>query len=284
VIIFYSYMLQTIGTTFHTIFVIPIINVLVMLYDVLTSVGIPGALGFAIITITVAIRFLMHPLFQKQMKTAQVMKDLKPQLDALQKKYKKDPKKLQAEQLKLYQEAGINPASGCLFAIIQMPIIFGLYQALNQFFNTNGYSAKIQEINKQLYFPNFQIENLNTLFIGFDLAKSPAQAGLWFYYLIPVLTAGLQFWQSKVTMTANPMTDLSAIKDDKENKEKDKDGKKEGSTSEEFQKAMNTQMKYFFPIMIGYFSYTLPIGLSIYWNAFSLFSIIQHYITQKNKK
>ncbi|PJC31877.1 hypothetical protein CO051_03665 [Candidatus Roizmanbacteria bacterium CG_4_9_14_0_2_um_filter_39_13] len=277
-------MLQTIGTTFHTIFVIPIINVLVMLYDVLTSVGIPGALGFAIITITVAIRFLMHPLFQKQMKTAQVMKDLKPQLDALQKKYKKDPKKLQAEQLKLYQEAGINPASGCLFAIIQMPIIFGLYQALNQFFNTNGYSAKIQEINKQLYFPNFQIENLNTLFIGFDLAKSPAQAGLWFYYLIPVLTAGLQFWQSKVTMTANPMTDLSAIKDDKENKEKDKDGKKEGSTSEEFQKAMNTQMKYFFPIMIGYFSYTLPIGLSIYWNAFSLFSIIQHYITQKNKK
>jgi YidC/Oxa1 family membrane protein insertase len=57
-----------------------------------------------------------------------------------------------------------------------------------------------------------------------------------------------------------------------------KDGKeKEPSTAEDFQKAMNTQMRYFFPIMIGYFSYSLPVGLSLYWNIFSIFSIIQHY-------
>ena len=50
-------------------------------------------------------------------------------------------------------------------------------------------------------------------------------------------------------------------------------GKKDESG--DFQKAMNTQMKFMFPIMIGWFSYTLPTGLSLYWNVFSLFSIMQ---------
>jgi membrane protein insertase Oxa1/YidC/SpoIIIJ len=48
------------------------------------------------------------------------------------------------------------------------------------------------------------------------------------------------------------------------------------STGEDFQKAMNTQMKVIFPLMIGWFSFTLPVGLSLYWNIFSLFSIIQN--------
>jgi len=46
--------------------------------------------------------------------------------------------------------------------------------------------------------------------------------------------------------------------------------------SGDFQKAMNTQMKFIFPLMIGWFSYTLPVGLSLYWNIFSLFSIMQY--------
>jgi len=274
-------MFETLGTIFNTLFIEPILNILVFFHNLFVTVGIPGAFGFAIITITIAIRFLLHPFFEKQMKTAQVMKELKPQLDALQKKFKKEPQKLQKEQLKLYQEAGINPASGCLFAIIQMPIIFGLYQTLQLFlqFDKNGDAIKIKEINDKLYFPYLAVQKIDPHFFMFNLAYSPAQAGLWHYYLIPVVTAGLQYWQSKITLTANPMTDISPMKEDDKKSEK-----KESSTSDEFQKAMSTQMKYFFPIMIGYFSYTLPIGLSIYWNAFSLFSIIQHYISHRKKK
>jgi len=277
-------MFETLGTIFSMVFIEPILNILVFFHNLYVSVGIPGAFGFAIITITVVIRLLLHPFFQKQMKTASVMKELKPQLDALQKKYKKDAKKLQKEQLKLYQEAGVNPASGCLFAIVQMPLIFGLYQTLRLFlqFDKNGDVIKIQEINNKLYFPYLAVQKIDPHFFMYNLAVSPSQVGLWYYYLIPILTAGLQFWQSKVTMTANPMTDISPVKDDK--KKDEKDGKKESSTSEEFQKAMGTQMRYFFPIMIGYFSYTLPVGLSIYWNTFSLFSIIQHYMSHRKKK
>jgi YidC/Oxa1 family membrane protein insertase len=43
-------------------------------------------------------------------------------------------------------------------------------------------------------------------------------------------------------------------------------------------------MKYFFPVMIGYFSYSLPLGLSLYWNIFSIFSIIQHMHLNRGKK
>lgn len=280
-------MLATLGTIFNTIFIEPILNILVIVYDAFASVGIPGAFGFAIITITIAIRLLMHPFFQKQMHTARVMNELKPQLDNLKKKHKKDPQKLQKEQLRLYQEAGINPASGCLFAIIQMPLIFGLYQTLQLFlqFDKNGDAVKIKEINDKLYFSALKVQTIDPHFFMFNLALSPAQAGAWHYYLVPVMTAGLQYWQSRVTMTSNPMADVSPeSKNDEKKTNKDSDKAKEGSTSGEFQKAMNTQMKYFFPIMIGYFSYTLPLGLSIYWNAFSLFSIIQHYISHQKKK
>ena len=68
------------------------------------------------------------------------------------------------------------------------------------------------------------------------------------------------------------------------NKEKETEKEKSVSTSEEFQKAMNMQMKYIFPVMIGYFSYTLPTGMSLYWNAFSLFSIIVHLVDERKKK
>lgn len=280
-------MLQILGTIFNTVFIEPILNVVVIVYDILASFGIPGAFGFSIIIITIIVRLIMHPFFQKQMQTAKVMKGLKPQLDVLQKKYKKDPKKLQKEQLALYQKAGINPASGCLFAIIQMPFIFGLYQTLNLFlqFDKNGDAVKIHEINDKLYFTALHVQKIDPHFFMFNLAISPAQAGAWHYYLVPIATAGLQYWQSKVTMTANPMTDISSISNNENKKDEKEDvsKKKEGSTSDEFQKAMNTQMKYFFPLMIGYFAYTLPLGLSIYWNTFSLFSIIQHYISHRKK-
>ena len=54
----------------------------------------------------------------------------------------------------------------------------------------------------------------------------------------------------------------------------DKDKKKDDQG--DFQKAMNTQMKYMFPLMIGWFSYSLPIGLALYWNIFSIMGILQY--------
>ncbi|MFA9289057.1 MAG: YidC/Oxa1 family membrane protein insertase [Weeksellaceae bacterium] len=263
------------GNIFEIIFVNPVVNLLVVFYKLFLQVGLPGAFGFAIIAITLSIRGLLHPFFQQQIDTAHKMKGIKPKIDELSKKHKNDAKKLQQEQMRLYQEAGINPAAGCLFAIVQIPVFIGLYQTLQLFLVHGSENGVVKQINQKLYDSMLHIQSIDPNFFMFNLALSPAKAGEWYYYLIPVMTAALQYWQTQVTMPA--MTSEPAKTDKKDGSKKEE----KSNTSEEFQKALQMQMKYFFPIMIGYFSYTLPVGLSIYWNIFSLFSIIQHYLNAR---
>ena len=267
---------------FNTVFVIPTLNILVLFYKVFSTLKIPGDFGWSIIALTAFVRLILQPFFKQQIETAKKMQDLKPHLDRLSHKHKKDPKTLQSEQMKLYKQAGINPASGCLFMIIQMPIFIALYQTLSLFL-LNGNSTKlVDSINKVLYSPALRIQTVNPWFFGFNLALTPAKAGLWYYYLIPVLTGVLQYLQVSVSQPPSSKT-LEVDKNIKGEKKpsfaKATEGKEGGG---DFQKAMNTQMKFIFPFMIGWFSYSLPVGLSLYWNIFSIFTIIQY--RKVNKK
>lgn len=252
---------------FDPFFANPILNLLVVFYKLFLFVKLPGAFGFAIIALTVAVRLLFQPFFQKQIETAKKMQELKPHLDNLSAKHKNDQKQLQAEQLKLYQQHGINPTSGCLVMILQLPVFIALYNTLNLFL-LNGHAEKtITAINKVLYFSFLKIDSINSWFFGLDLVKSPKQAGDWYYLLIPVITAALQYFQAQASM---PPASKAPVVQDGKGKEEKKDGQGD------FQKAMNTQMKYMFPLMIGWFSYSLPIGLALYWNIFSIMGIMQY--------
>jgi len=252
---------------FNTLFVFPILNLLVLLYKGFLLIKIPGAFGFAIIGLTVLIRGLFNPFFKKQIETAKKMAELKPHLDHLSTKHKDDKKTLQAEQMKLYQQAGINPTSGCLFMIIQIPVFIALYQTLSLFL-TNGQGVKaIAAINNVLYASFLKITTVDPMFLGINLATTPKASGQWYYLLIPAVTALLQYLQAQATMPAPAAPTKEIVKPGEEPKKDD---------SGDFQKAMNTQMKFLFPVMIGWFSYTLPAGLSLYWNIFSLFSILQY--------
>lgn len=247
---------------FNTFFVFPILNVLVFLYKIFLFLKIPGPFGFAVISLTILVRLASHPFFKHQLSTAKKLQELKPHLDKLAQKYKKDKKKLQEQQLKLYQQAGINPTTGCLFMIIQIPIFIALYQTFSLFL-FNGNSLKIiNQINQVLYFPILKINSINPWFFGFNLALSPAKAAIWYYYLIPLITFILQYLQGQeIKSQSNQQTTTKE--------------KKEGNSSD-FQKAMEIQMKLMFPFMIAWFSYRLPVGLSLYWNIFSIFSLIQY--------
>ena len=256
---------------FNSVFVFPILNLLVLLYKSFLFIKLPGAFGFAIIGLTMIIRGLFNPFFKKQMETSKKMADLKPHLDKLSEKHKDDKKQLQAEQMKLYQQAGINPTSGCLFMIIQIPVFIALYNTLSLFL-VNGTKA-ISQINQVLYSPMLKIASLDSWFFGFDLTKTPKNAGMWIYYLVPVVTGLLQYLQAQATM---PPSSAHATAG------KQNIGGKEDNSAD-FQKAMSTQMKYLFPVMIGWFAFTLPVGLSLYWNVFSLFSIIQYQQSKKSK-
>ncbi|OGK18095.1 hypothetical protein A2866_03130 [Candidatus Roizmanbacteria bacterium RIFCSPHIGHO2_01_FULL_39_8] len=261
---------------FNTILVFPILNILLFFHQIFLFIKLPGAFGLAIVALTVLVRLVLHPFFKKQLETSKKMQDLKPHLDRLSSKHKNDKKKIQEEQMRLFKEAGINPASGCLFMIIQIPVFIALYNTLSLFLTNGNMTKVIGEINKVVYSPLLRIQTIDPWFFGFNLAVAPNKAGVWYYYLIPLITAVLQYFQ---TVTMTPPVAASAIEEKKtdsvnESNKKTESVKKGGG--DDFQKAMNTQMKFIFPLMIGWFSYTLPVGLSLYWNIFSIFSIIQY--------
>lgn len=86
--------------------------------------------GVVIIIFALLLKVILHPLTHKSMDASLKMQRIQPQLQALQAKYKNDPKTLQVEMSKLYKEAGANPLSGCLPLLLQMPIFFSLYSVL----------------------------------------------------------------------------------------------------------------------------------------------------------
>ncbi|MCS7175691.1 MAG: membrane protein insertase YidC [Pseudothermotoga sp.] len=94
--------------------------------------GLTKNFGWAIILFTIVVRFALYPLYHAQTKSMIKMRKLQPKIEMIRKKYK-DPAKQQEELLKAYREEGVNPASGCLMLLIQLPIFFLLYAVIRYF-------------------------------------------------------------------------------------------------------------------------------------------------------
>ena len=259
--------MNSIGDIFNLIFFGPIINLLVLIFQGLQAIHIPGALGFSILILTIAIRFFVWPFMTSQIKATKKMADLKPHLNELKQKHKGDKKAFAEAQMALYKEHGINPAGGCLPALIQIPVFIALYQAIINILGANGH---IDKINSLLYFPQLKLpSNLDPNFFGLNLGVKPSQFNDFgiALLLIPLLTALLTFVQSKMTLP-------KAVKhypSDSPKEEKEKEG------IEESMGQVQSQMVYLMPIMIGYFAYQFPVGLAIYWNTYTILGIIQQH-------
>ncbi len=240
---------------FNNLFVFPLLNLLVAFYKVFEIFKIPGALGWAILLLTLAIKAITYPLFKKQMEAAKKMQKLRPELEKLSKKYKSDKEKLQKAQIELYQKAGVNPAAGCLLPLVQLPVFFALYEAFRVFLNLKSNGEEVfAGLNKILYSKALYINSIDSFFLGFDLTLSPAQANSPIYYTVPLITGLLQYYMSKSTG--------AHMKMDEEN-------------LSEFQKAFQMQSKLIFPLFLAWISFSFPVGLSLYWNFFTLLSIWQ---------
>lgn len=246
----------------NQILVWPIVNVLILLYKVFEAAGLPGALGLAIIGLTLVIRLVTYPLSKSQLSAAQKIQKLKPRLDDLSKKHKDDKVKLQQAQMALYKEAGVNPAAGCLPLIIQMPVFFALYSVFIQLL-TKESSQTLGILNKVLYHPALRLDSLHLNFLGIDLSVKPNQWQTigWWLLLIPVITGGLQYLQTKLMTPASPATTAAA--------------------EEQQMQSMQKNMLLLFPVMIGYAAFSFPLGLALYWNTFTVFGIIQQLAINK---
>lgn len=161
----------------NTFLVNPIESALLYLTELTSSAGL------AIIFFTIAIRTLMLPLGIQQARSQKAMTRLQPQLREIQKRYAGDRTKQSQEQMRLYRESGVNPAAGCLPLVLQMPIWFALYAALQNLAN-----------NPELY-PDFQS--------GFLWLPSLAHPDP--IYVLPVLTGATQWVVQR--MSTMPVAD-----------------------------------------------------------------------------
>ena len=153
--------------------------VLAWLYDVIPNYG------FAIIVLTLVLRFLLFPLGMKQIKSMQSMQALQPKIKEIQKKYKNNKPKAQEETMRLYKEAGVNPLGGCLPVLAQFPLLIAMYAVIR----APGYEPVVSDGQVSAYritnnhLPTDSglfasvVTHEGTGFIGLNLQCSAAQAG-----------------------------------------------------------------------------------------------------------
>jgi len=231
-----------------------LVNVLIIIYQYVGE-----SFGIAIILLTILIRLVTWPLNAQQMKGAKAMQDLQTDKDwlAMQKKYAKDREKLAQEQMRLYREKGINPFGSCLPTLIQFPILFALIPSITYAIGSTPLS--ILNLSNSLY--SFQdvaaLVPLNSKFLWMDLGLPERTLLLGLSIPILALTVALTTYvQTKLTMPASTNTnDQSA--------------------------ATMKMMSIYMPIMLYFFSVNYASGLSVYFVASNILSIVQYAMMGK---
>lgn len=222
----------------------PLFNILVLLYQYL-----PGKdFGIAIIFLTLLIKILLYPLGAKAIKIQKAFQELQPKIKEVQEKYKTDPKKQASEMMELYKKEKVNPFSGILVSIIQIPILIGLWLV----FTRGLQPEKLDDIYGFISRP----PSIDPTFLGMlNLARPSA---------VLAVFAGLsQFLQTKM-MSPRP-----------------KNGDKQNQKTSDFSKIMEKQMLYFFPIFTVFILLKLPAAVGLYWLTSALFSAAQQYFLLK---
>ncbi len=235
--------MEIISNIFSIILYQPLYNALIFVYNIIPD------LGASIIIITVIIRVILLPLSKKAIESQKKMQEIQPELKAIQEKYKNNAQKKGEEMMKFYKEKKVNPAAGCLPLVIQIIILIALYRVF---------------LNASIHFDNQS--NLLYSFISSPELINPISFGIIdiTQRSIPlaIISAGLQFWQTKMMMTKQ---------------QKQKKSKEEETKEPDFATIMQQQMLYVAPIMTFVIGLSFPAALPVYWIVTTLFMIGQQY-------
>ena len=170
------------GSLWTTLFVKPLAFLIVKIGQLVKNYGL------SVILITLLIRLVLYPVTKKTAMQSEGMKKAKPKLDKLEEKYKgkNDQESMMQksqEMMVIYKEYGINPLSGCLFSLIQIPLFFAFLESLNRL------PAIFEE-----------------KFLVFELGTSPMSAlksGHWYYIIFVILVVVTTFFSFKLNQTAS---------------------------------------------------------------------------------
>lgn len=144
--------------------------------------GLVQNYGVSIILVTLLLKVVLLPTGIKQHRYMKKNRILQPKIKALQEKYKGNPEELQKQQMELFKRENMNPFSGCLPLLLQMPIFFGWFTLLRN--------------------PaNFGVAMAGTKFLGLELSTVVSQQGIVALVLIVVFTALTTYWQQAQVAT-----------------------------------------------------------------------------------
>ncbi|MCW4468023.1 membrane protein insertase YidC [Flavobacterium sp. MFBS3-15] len=211
--------------------------------------------GIGIIIFTILVRLIMSPVTYKSYKSQAKMKVLRPEIQEINEKYKKDPMKRQQETMKLYNSAGVNPMAGCLPALMQIPVFYALFQFFPSFFDLRQQSflwaTDLSSYDSVLHLP-FYIP-----FYGNHVSLFPILASVAIFFYMKMTTGD----QSMSAPPQEGMPDMSKIM---------------------------KVMIYISPIMMLIFFNNYASGLSLYYFISNLITIgimvvIKKYIVTEDK-
>lgn len=218
----------------------PLFNGLIWFYNVL-----PGQdIGLAIVALTIVIRLILTPLLWKAQRAQKDLAILQPQIKEVQERFK-DNREVQGKALmELYAKHKLNPFSGCLIMLLQLPILIALFQVFQQGLDP----GQLKYLYPSIPSPG----SVNPLSFGIiDLSRGNIYLG--------ILAAVAQYFQTK----------LSTPRDAKPPQRGD------------FQSMLRWQTLYFFPALILFWSVTLPAALTLYWTVLNILGIIQEIVTRR---
>lgn len=225
-----------ISLIYHAVFYKPLLNALVFLTGALPW----NDLGFSVILLTIAIRFIMFPLTHKMIHTQRKMKEIEPELKRIQSETKNKEEQGRAV-MELYKKHGINPFSGFLNILIQFPLLFAMYRVFWQ-----GIPFKAEDVYGFLTIP----AHINVQFLSLiNLSVSNI--------FLAVLAALSQFLQVRFAMPPK------------------NDNQTKGGAE-----MMQKQMLYMFPVLIFLIGLKLPAAVALYWTTMNVFAIVHEAIVR----
>lgn len=189
-----------------------------------------GSWGISIILLTVVLRLLLYPLNAWSLKSMRRMQKIQPEVQAIQARYKKEPRKAQMEVMALYRSKKVNPLMGCVPMLIQMPFLIAMFDLLKSSFDLRGAS-----------FITGWIDNLTAPDVLFSWSRPIFFFGTSFH-LLPILLAGVMYIQQR--MTSKLPKDKSLWTDQQRQ-----------------QKLMGNMMVILFSVLF----YNFASGLNLYW-------------------
>lgn len=236
-------MMDLLITAFNTILYRPLLNVLVLLYEYL-----PGHdFGVAVIVLTILIKVIFYPLGIKAVKSQKALSGLQPKIKEIQERYKNNKEQQTREMMALYKREKINPFSGCLPLLIQLPVLIALYRV---------FWHGLQPEQMGLLYSFVPAPGLiDPTFFGIVNLANPN-------IVIAFLAGIFQFFQTKMVSPQQKT-----------------DKKKDSSFAGQFQK----QMQYVMPAFMVLILFRLPSAIGLYWLTATIFAILQQYVILRKK-